>query len=107
MIVHGRFINEIDVKEKRKVCVIGKKVYEELFLNGENPIGKLLKLNGIYYTVIGSTIPATSVSVGGNHQERVLVPLTTWQQSSIMGDSIISLAMPADENKTKPTHAVA
>ena len=99
LIVHGRFINEIDVKEKRKVCVIGKKVYEELFLNGENPIGKLLKLNGIYYTVIGSTIPATSVYVGGNPQERVMVPLTTLQQSLNMGDIIHSIAITAYDNK--------
>lgn len=38
-IVYGRWINEIDIREKRKVCVIGNKVYDTMFDPGENPLG--------------------------------------------------------------------
>lgn len=37
---YGRFINDVDIKESRKVCVIGKRVYESLFKPGEDPCGK-------------------------------------------------------------------
>ena len=50
---YGRFINDIDILEKRKVCFIGKKVSEELFGKDVNPCGKLIKADGIYYQVIG------------------------------------------------------
>ncbi len=50
---YGRFINEVDIKEARKVCVIGKRIYESLFKPGEDPCGKYVRVDGIYYQVIG------------------------------------------------------
>ena len=47
------FINEVDIKEARKVCVIGKRIYESLFKPGEDPCGKYVRVDGIYYQVIG------------------------------------------------------
>ena len=46
---YGRFINDVDIKEARKVCVIGKRVYESLFRPGEDPCGKYIRVDGIYY----------------------------------------------------------
>ena len=54
---YGRFINDVDIREARKVCVIGKRVYESLFKPGEDPCGKYIRVNGIYYRVIGSALP--------------------------------------------------
>lgn len=50
---YGRFINEVDIQEARKVCVIGKRIYESLFKPGEDPCGKYIRVDGIYYQVIG------------------------------------------------------
>ena len=50
---YGRFINDVDIREARKVCVIGKRVYESLFKPGEDPCGKYVRVDGIYYQVIG------------------------------------------------------
>lgn len=41
---YGRFINDVDIKESRKVCVIGKRVYESLFKPGEDPCGKYVRV---------------------------------------------------------------
>ena len=49
----GRFINELDNIDERKVCVIGIKVYEELFPKKENPIGCYVRIWGVYYQVVG------------------------------------------------------
>ena len=48
----GRFINTIDIKEKRKVAVINNRIKEVLF-SKENPVGKMFIANGLGYTVIG------------------------------------------------------
>ncbi len=51
-IVEGRFINEIDMKENRKVVTIGRNVVKVLFKK-ENPIGKSIDINGIAFKVVG------------------------------------------------------
>ena len=45
---YDRFINDVEIREARKVCVIGKRVYESLFKPGEDPCGKYIRVNGIY-----------------------------------------------------------
>ena len=48
-ILAGRLLNEIDMIEKRKVCLIGNIVREVLFAPDEDPIGQYIRVNGIYY----------------------------------------------------------
>jgi len=43
--IYGRYVNDIDISEKRKVCVIGERVYQVLFPKDENPIGKNIQVN--------------------------------------------------------------
>ena len=49
----GRFINETDMNDSRKVCVIGERTVEELFEEDENPIGEYIAINNISFKVIG------------------------------------------------------
>lgn len=93
---YGRFINDIDVAEKRKVCVIGKRVYEVLFNNGENPIGKTLQLNGMYFQVIGVSGSSSNVNIGGNAEETIILPFSTMQQAFNQGNIVHFLAVTAD-----------
>lgn len=51
--LEGRFVNEMDLKEKRKVCVIGSNSCKDLFKEGGTPIGQHVKLGSILYTVVG------------------------------------------------------
>ena len=93
---YGRFINDIDIAEKRKVCVIGKRVYEVLFNNGENPLGKTIQLNGMYFQVIGVTGNSSNVNIGGNAEETVVLPFSTMQQTFNQGNIVHFLAVTAD-----------
>ena len=68
----GRFINELDMKEERKVCVIGKGVYEKLFTQGGNPCGQRICIDSVYYTVVG--LNASTVKHGD--ENRVVIPFT-------------------------------
>ncbi|SDL36504.1 putative ABC transport system permease protein [Catalinimonas alkaloidigena] len=84
----GRFINEIDMKEKRKSVVIGRMVYEELFEPGEDAIGQYVKINGVYFMVVG----VFNMDVSGNRAERelrtVYLPFATVQQTYNYGDRV-------------------
>jgi putative ABC transport system permease protein len=85
---YGRLLNEIDAQEKRKVCVIGVRVNETLFKN-DDPCGKYIRVNGLYYQVVGVTnSKATGVNVNGRTSESVFIPFTTLQQTLNQGDII-------------------
>jgi len=98
-IIKGRFINETDIAANRKVCLLGKKVYETMFERGENPIGKMVKVNGIYFQVVGVARSYTdNVNINGSVDESVILPFTTMQQVFAMGDKIDFFAFVADDD---------
>ena len=84
----GRFINDVDIKEARKVCVIGKRVYESLFTPGTDPCGKYIQVDGIYYRVIGLSVSEGNINVQGQSSESVILPFTTMQQAYNLGRNI-------------------
>ena len=90
----GRFVNELDIRNNRKVCVIGTKVCEELFSDKDNPLGQEIRLNGVYYKVMGITYGISDISIGESKLENtILVPLTTLQQLNNQGDIIHMLCV--------------
>lgn len=84
----GRYINDIDIKERRKVCVIGSKLYEALFDKGEDPCGKFVRVDSVYYEVVGVNYASSNISVGGPAEESVTLPFTTMQKMYNKGDKI-------------------
>ena len=52
-IVEGRFINDVDIKEVRKVLIISKIIADEIFRYGEEPLGKYVKIGSIPFQVVG------------------------------------------------------
>lgn len=93
--IYGRYINDIDITEKRKVCVIGERVYEVLFPTKENPLGKSIQVKGIYFQVIGVTRHTSNVNIGGNSQETVVLPFSTLQQAFNQGNIVHFMAVTA------------
>ncbi|MDH6356401.1 ABC transporter permease [Parabacteroides sp. PF5-9] len=83
---YGRLLNEIDIQEKRKVCLIGTKVNETLFRN-QDPTGKYIRVNGLYYQVVGVVkARSSSINIGGRSEESVFLPFSTMQQTLNQGD---------------------
>ncbi len=95
--LYGRYINDIDIKERRKVCVIGERIYEVLFQKGEDPTGQQIRVNGIYFQVIGVAKSTSGVSIGGRTEETVVLPFSTMQQAFNQGNIIHFLAATAKE----------
>ena len=92
---HGRLLNEVDERERRKVCLIGTKVKEVLFKE-EDPCGSYIRVNGIYYQVVGVVQQrASGVNIGGRSEECVFLPFSTMQQTLNQGDIIHFLCVAA------------
>lgn len=87
-IVKGRFINENDIKEKRKVCVIGQRVVEMLFDKGEDPMSQYIQINGVYFKVIGLTVPDVGGQDGREQAQTINIPFTTFQKAFNYGDIV-------------------
>ena len=87
--VKGRLMNQIDVIEKRKVCVIGERVEEVMFAKDEDPIGQYLKISGVYFQVVGVIHPETRINIGGGKKEEtIIIPFTTMQIAYNYGNVI-------------------
>ena len=96
--LYGRFINTIDEKEKRKVCVIGIEVYNVLFPEGGNPVGQMIYCGSMQYTIVGVRAKNTnSVYIGGNPDKMVQAPLTTIQQVYNYGEVLHILMAVAED----------
>jgi len=107
IISQGRFINEMDNLDERKICVIGTKVYEELFPTKENPIGRYVRIWGIYFQVVGVVSGVSNMSIGGESAESVFLPFKTLQKLINQGDVVHVLMatakpdVPVSEIETK------
>lgn len=84
----GRFINEADVMNERKVAVIGKKVANQLFPDGSSPVGSTIEVGGAVYSVIGVAGDVSEVQINGSVDEQVLVPSSTFRRVFGYGDRI-------------------
>lgn len=105
-IIKGRFVNQQDILEKRKIAVIGKGVITELYGREEEAIGTYIKINGINFMVVGVY---NSKQQGGNaeqEQKNIFIPFTTFQQVFNYGDKVGWMALTAKDEvsitKLKP-----
>ena len=89
----GRYLSRMDVIQGRKVCVLGKRVYDNLFPQGGDPCGKYVKVGGIYYEVIGLNVSATNMYINGSADRSVIIPINVYQAAFNRGEEVELLAM--------------
>lgn len=94
-ITHGRFIQSVDVRDLRKVCIIGPKVATTLFPRQPNPIGRFININGVYFQVVGISGSTSKMAVGGDTQNTVFVPYSTLQRLNNRGREFDVIAVTA------------
>jgi putative ABC transport system permease protein len=86
-IIQGRFLNVIDIKEFRKVAVIGEKVKSSLFKGADTTaLGKYVKVNGVLFQIVGVF---RDYSRNDNEQKRVYIPISTAQRV-FQGENVIN-----------------
>lgn len=97
---YGRYLNEADNLQERKVCVIGKRVYENLFPEGGSPLGERISVDGSYYTVIGVDWATGGISINGNAADAVTIPISQARKAYNLGNTIHLLCFTAKEGIT-------
>ncbi|MBQ6578378.1 MAG: ABC transporter permease [Bacteroidales bacterium] len=80
LLKYGRYINSVDLLQERKVCVIGKRVYRDLFEDGEDPCGKFIQMQGMYFQVVGVDFSSGNISINGSVDESVTIPMSVLQR---------------------------
>jgi putative ABC transport system permease protein len=80
-VIAGRFINELDVHDSRKIAVIGSRVRELLYGPDEDPLGTWIRIQGVYFQVVGVHRPKASANMGNDQSAVIHVPFTTFQRA--------------------------
>lgn len=86
-IIQGRFINNLDINEFRKIAIISEKVKTSLFKNSDTAaIGKYINISGVLFQVAGVF---RDYSRNDNEQKRIYIPITTAQRI-FAGENVIN-----------------
>jgi putative ABC transport system permease protein len=117
-IASGSNITVDDVRNSAKVCVIGQTVADNLFKDGENPLGKVIRLGKIPVKVIGVLKSKGQNMMGMDQDDIVLIPYTTVQKrmlainyvhmisASAMSENVSDLAVADIESILRKTHKI-
>ncbi|ATP57934.1 multidrug ABC transporter substrate-binding protein [Pedobacter ginsengisoli] len=76
----GIIFSQQDVRSSAKVCLLGKTVVDNLFPNGEDPIGKIIRFGKIPFQVIGVLTPKGTSNFGQDQDDIIIAPYTTVQK---------------------------
>lgn len=99
-LVEGRFLNQTDIEHSKKVCVIGEETYKLLFDKGEKAIGQDIRINGVYFSVVGIYKPNNNINIDG--ENAVFIPFTTFQKAFNSGDRMGWMAIAVDPKTPVP-----
>ena len=98
VIIKGRFVNQQDIVNRRKVAIIGQGVINELYNKTEEVIGTYIKINGVNFMVVG--VYKNKSQNNGNAEEaqkNIFIPFTTFQQAFNYGDTVGWMAITAKD----------
>ena len=86
--IQGRFINDLDIREKRKVAVIGTRVVELLFTMNEKPVNQYIQIQGVYFKVIGIFKSKRTGEQADQENQNIYMPFTSLQQTYNYGNAV-------------------
>ena len=98
----GRVFTDKEVRALDKVCIIGQTVVEELFTQGEDPLGKTIRVKNIPFKVIGVLEDKGAASMGQDQNDIIIAPYTTVQRRLLSIDYIQGIYLSVtDENDSE------
>lgn len=106
IIYQGRLINDADIRDNKKVVNIGKNLASELF-SLEDPLGKFISINGIYFQVIGIIGQTGEFNIGNKLDDSVIIPENVMRRTFSFGNDVDFLMFTVDPgfdpDDVKPT----
>lgn len=94
-VTSGRFLNQNDIREKRKIAVIGNGVRSELYEKGEEVLGSYIKIQGVNFMVVGTYKKNSSDGDGEEAQKEIFIPFTAFSQAFNTGNDVGWMAITA------------
>jgi putative ABC transport system permease protein len=85
---YGRFLNEVDVERGRKVCVIGRRIYQDLFPDGGDPCGTFIQVGSVFFQIVGVNSASGMMNINGNAAQKVIIPASIAQQLYNRGETV-------------------
>ncbi len=85
---YGRFLNEVDVERGRKVCVIGRRIYQDLFPDGGDPCGTFIQVGSVFFQIVGVNFASGMMNINGNAAQKVIIPASIAQQLYNRGETV-------------------
>lgn len=76
----GRYINQTDIDQLRKVCVIGKNIAETFFPETTDPCGRQIIIDNVPFTIVGVSHSSSNMNIGSNAERTAIIPRTTMAQ---------------------------
>ena len=96
-VANGRFLNYNDIKEKRKVVVIGDGIRQDLFDDGDEVLGSYLKISGVNFMVVGTYKEKTSNGGNQDSERQMYAPFTSFSQAFNRSDNVGWMAITAKD----------
>ena len=76
----GEMFSDQDMKNAAKVCVVGQTIVDNLFKNGEDPLGQVIRFDKVPFRIVGVLAPKGYNSMGRDQDDIILAPFTTIQK---------------------------
>lgn len=99
-VINGRHLNDLDIKDRRKNAVIGNYVKKILFEEDEDPIGKYIIVNDVYFQIVGIFKSQRDGQQGERDEQSIYIPFTTFQQAFSYGNSVSWFAFTAKDGES-------
>ncbi|MCL2597507.1 MAG: ABC transporter permease [Paludibacter sp.] len=96
-VARGIKYTQSDVRSAAKVCLIGQTVIDNLFPNGEEPLGKTIRFGTIPFKIIGTLESKGQNAMGQDQDDIILAPYTTVQKRILAIPYIHQIVISADD----------
>lgn len=96
----GRFINQADIDEKRKIGIIGEGVKTALYDKDEEVLGSFIKIQGVNFMVVGTYQKKNNNGNGEESQKEIFVPFTAFSQAFNKGNDVGRMAITANDGSS-------
>lgn len=101
-VANGSFITEANLRSLGRVAVLGPTVAQDLFGEGNDPVGKTIRVNKLNFKVIGVLQAKGSAGLGFNPDDTIYIPLTTMQKILSGGEYLSSIAISVETKDLMP-----
>ena len=118
-VAKGEMFSDQDMKMAAKVCVVGQTIVDNLFKNGEDPLGQVIRFDKIPFRIIGVLAPKGYNSMGRDQDDIIVAPFTTIQKrllaipymhgiyASVVDEKYTAKVIQEITGVLRPTHGIS